>query len=131
MIGIESNGNVKGCLSLPSARHGKDVFLEGNLREHSLQEIWTRPGAFAYNRDFKLEQLAGFCAVCRYRDICRGGCSWTAYSHTQSRFNNPYCFYRQAVLHKRLELLGEDEPSAEELAAADAAGSETVTTLNG
>jgi radical SAM protein with 4Fe4S-binding SPASM domain len=131
VIGIESNGNVKGCLSLPSARHGKDVFLEGNLREHSLQEIWTRQGAFAYNREFKVEQLAGFCAVCRYRDICRGGCSWTAYSHTQSRFDNPYCFYRQAVLHKRLDLLGEDEPNAAELAAADAGGSGPVTSLHG
>jgi radical SAM protein with 4Fe4S-binding SPASM domain len=130
VIGIESNGNVKGCLSLPSARHGKDAFLEGNLREHSLHEIWTRPGAFAYNREFKVEQLAGFCAVCRYRDICRGGCSWTAYSHTQSRFDNPYCFYRQAVLHKRLELLGDDEPNAAELAAADAADA-PVTSLHG
>ena len=132
VIGIESNGNVKGCLSLPSARHGKDIFLEGNLREHRLQEIWTRPGAFAYNRDFQLSQLSGFCAVCRYRDICRGGCAWTAYSHTRNRFDNPYCFYRQAVLHHRQDLLGEDQPSAEELAAAVAGASsagEVVTTV--
>jgi radical SAM protein with 4Fe4S-binding SPASM domain len=116
VIGIESNGNVKGCLSLPSARHGKDHFLEGNLREQSMRELWQRPGAFAYNRAFAESQLAGFCAACRYRDICRGGCAWTAYSHTANRFDNPYCFYRQAVLHGRLDLLGDDQPSAEELA---------------
>jgi len=116
VIGIESNGNIKGCLSLPSARHGRDLFLEGNLRDRSLAEIWTAPEAFAYNRKFRVEQLAGFCAVCRYRDICRGGCSWTAYSHTSSRFDNPYCFYRQAILHKRLDLLGDDQPSEAELA---------------
>lgn len=116
VIGIESDGNVKGCLSLPSARHGQDRFLEGNLREASLHEIWIRPGGFAYNREFDEEQLAGFCACCRYRDICRGGCAWTAYSHTHHRFDNPYCFYRQAVLHRRFDLLGEDQPSEQELA---------------
>lgn len=117
VIGIESNGGIKGCLSLPSSRHGRDLFSEGNLRESSLQEIWCREGAFAYNRAFKEEQLAGFCAVCRYRDICRGGCSWTAYSHTGTRFDNPYCFYRQAVEHRRYDLLGDDRPSEAELAA--------------
>ena len=117
VIGIESNGNVKGCLSLPSAMHGRDVFVEGNLVETSLHDVWCRPGAFAFNRDFTIEQLDGFCAVCRYRDICRGGCAWTAYSHTRNRFDNPYCFYRQALLHDRLDLLGDDAPNEAELAA--------------
>ncbi len=118
VVGIESNGNVKGCLSLPSVRHGseRDVFVEGNLRQQSLAELWQREGAFAMNREFRQERLGGFCAVCRFRDICRGGCAWTAYSHTSNRFDNPYCFYRQAVLHRRLDLLGDDEPSPEELA---------------
>ncbi len=119
VIGIESNGNVKGCLSLPSARHGHDRFLEGNLREQSLAAIWTRKEAFPFNRSFDERLLSGFCATCRYRDICRGGCGWTAYSHTRNRFDNPYCFYRQAVLHRRFDLLGDDEPNAEELAYTD------------
>jgi len=118
VVGIESNGNIKGCLSLPSARHGQDQFLEGNVREHSLRALWERPGAFGFNRDFTEAQLGGFCAKCRYRDICRGGCTWAAYSHTSSRFDNPYCFYRQAVIHRRLDLLGEDEPNPDELAWA-------------
>jgi len=117
VIGIESNGGIKGCLSLPSSRHGRDLFSEGNLRESSLETIWCREGAFSYNRNFTEQQLTGFCAVCRYRDICRGGCSWTAYSHTGTRFDNPYCFYRQAVRHRRFDLLGDDRPSEEELAA--------------
>ena len=115
VLGIESNGNVKGCLSLPSRRHGDDIFLEGNLRDSSLGEIWGREGAFAFNRGFSLDQLEGFCGVCRYKDICRGGCAWTAYSHTRNRFDNPYCFYRQAIEHRRLDLLGDDEPNAVEL----------------
>ena len=116
VIGIESNGNVKGCLSLPSARHKNDLFVEGNLRESALQQIWKSPEAFPFNRHFREDLLGGFCGVCRYRDICRGGCAWTAYSHTRNRFDNPYCFYRQAVLNRRFDLLGDDEPNAEELA---------------
>jgi radical SAM protein with 4Fe4S-binding SPASM domain len=112
-IGIESDGTVKGCLSLPSARHGVSCFSEGNLRERSLAAIWERPDAFAYSRRYDEERLGGFCAVCRYRDLCRGGCTWTAYC-ANGRGDNPYCFYRQAVLHRRRELLDE-EPTAEEL----------------
>jgi radical SAM protein with 4Fe4S-binding SPASM domain len=97
VLGIESNGNVKGCLSLPSAANGVQAFIEGNVRDRPLVDIWNDPGAFAYNRQFREEQLTGFCATCRYRDLCRGGCSWTAFSHTGSRFENPYCYYRVAV----------------------------------
>jgi radical SAM protein with 4Fe4S-binding SPASM domain len=97
VLGIESNGNIKGCLSLPSAMNQEDRFNEGNLRERSLTEIWCDDDAFAYNRKFSVDQLAGFCRTCRYNDICRGGCSWTAHSHTGNRFDNPFCYYRVAV----------------------------------
>ena len=115
-IGIESNGNIKGCLSLPSAQHGKDVFVEGNIRDESLPELWQRPDAFTLNRVFDESRLGGFCAACRYRDLCRGGCAFTAYGNTQNRFDNPYCFYRQAVRHRRFDLLGDDQPNPRELA---------------
>ena len=115
VIGIESNGNVKGCLSLPSAMHGEDRFVEGSLREQSLAEIWNRPGAFAYNREFTEERLAGFCAVCRYRLFCRGGCAWAAFGNTGDRFDNTSCFYHQAVAAGRRDLLTED-PTPDELA---------------
>lgn len=119
VVGIESDGNVKGCLSLPSSMHGKDLFSEGSLREQPLPILWNRPDAFAFNRNFSLDQLGGFCAVCRYRDICRGGCAWTAYSHTKNRFDNPYCFYRQALHHRRFDLLADEQPTEEELAAIE------------
>lgn len=35
-VAIESNGDVKGCLSLQNER-----FIEGNIRERSLKDIWT------------------------------------------------------------------------------------------
>lgn len=113
VLGIESGGDVKGCLSLPSSVHGEHRFVEGNLRGKSLREIWNRPGAFAYNRSFTEQQLAGFCRVCRFRDVCRGGCSWGAWA--QGAKGNESCFYHQAVKHRRLDLLPE-EPSADEAA---------------
>jgi radical SAM protein with 4Fe4S-binding SPASM domain len=115
VIGIESNGNIKGCLSLPSSMHGEDKFVEGNIRNGRLADIWNRPGGFAYNRDFTEDQLGGFCAVCRYRTFCRGGCTWTAFSHTKNRYDNPYCLHQQAVKHRRFDLL-EEEPLEAELA---------------
>lgn len=109
VIGIESNGNVKGCLSLPSSRHGSDEFVEGNLRDASLATIWNRPGAFAFNRNFDVSSLRGFCRTCRFADICRGGCSWSAFCRTGDRFDNPLCFYRVAVENERWDLIDDGE----------------------
>ena len=111
VIGIESGGDVKGCLSLPSSVHGEHRFVEGNVRENSLRDIWNRADAFAYNRLFKEAQLFGFCRVCRFRDVCRGGCSWATYA--QGGCGNEQCFYYQAVRHGRFDLLAE-KPTAEE-----------------
>ena len=54
VIGIEANGNIKGCLS---QQH--ESFVEGNVRKTPLSEIWNKPGNFAYNRDFSVDQVAG------------------------------------------------------------------------
>jgi len=110
---IESGGDVKGCLSLPSFVHGEHRFVEGNVREMSLSAISNRPNAFAYNRLFKEAQLCGFCRVCRFRDVCRGGCSWATYALGGD--GNEQCFYYQAVKHGRFDLLAE-KPTAEETA---------------
>ncbi|HEY5282179.1 MAG TPA: SPASM domain-containing protein, partial [Polyangia bacterium] len=115
VVGIESNGSVKGCLSLPSSMHGETRFVEGNLRDNPLAEIWKSESAFAYNRQWNESQLTGFCRVCRYRDFCRGGCTWTTYCHKgEGGEGNPFCFYYQAVRQGRFDLLTE-EPTVPEL----------------
>lgn len=93
-LGIDSAGNVKGCESLYS-----DEFIEGNLRQESLKEIWCKEGNFAYNRNFDLNQLVGRCAGCDKGQLCRGGCRGSCYFTTGSSFENPYCCYpgRKAV----------------------------------
>lgn len=69
VIGLDSVGNVRGCESLYD-----DYFIEGNLREKTLREIWASPAGFAYNRQFRPELLSGKCAHCEMGDVCAGGC---------------------------------------------------------
>ena len=88
VIGIESNGNIKGCLSMP------EEFVEGNIRKRPLKEIWFDMSLFSYNRQFSPDKAGGFCKECPYLKRCRCGCSTTAIGASGSRFNNPYCLYR-------------------------------------
>lgn len=88
-VGIEANGNVKGCLSLQSAN-----FVEGNVRDRSLREIWQDPQAFRYTRGFESSNLKGTCSGCEYGEVCRGGCTFMAVGATGKVGNNPYCLYR-------------------------------------
>ncbi len=101
VLGIESNGNIKGCLSLPSSLNHVDDFVEGNVAERPLAEVWNKPGAFAYNREFERDDLGGFCRTCEYAEICRGGCFWTSYAHTRGQRDNPYCYHRQVIERDR------------------------------
>ena len=100
VIGIESNGNIKGCLSLPSEQNGVDAFVEGNIRQSSLRDIWCKKDAFSYCRAFRVESLGGFCRTCEYNDICRGGCTWTCFSEQGFVRDNPYCYWRQLHLQR-------------------------------
>jgi radical SAM protein with 4Fe4S-binding SPASM domain len=89
VVGIDSVGNVKGCESIYA-----DEFIEGNLREESLAEIWHKEGNFAYNREFDPAWLTGRCAGCDKGQLCRGGCRGSAYFTSGSLFDNAYCCYR-------------------------------------
>jgi radical SAM protein with 4Fe4S-binding SPASM domain len=92
VVGIDSIGNVKGCESLQS-----DEFIEGNLRNESLRNIWFKPGNFAYNRDFTVDMLTGTCKDCDKGEICRGGCRGSCFFNTKSKFENAYCSYNKVV----------------------------------
>lgn len=88
VIGIDSVGNIKGCESLYS-----DYFIEGNVREESLADIWTKEGNFSYNRQFDVSQLTGRCAGCDKAEKCRGGCRGACYFSADHLYENPYCCY--------------------------------------
>jgi radical SAM protein with 4Fe4S-binding SPASM domain len=95
-LGIEANGAIKGCPSLPS----KD-YVGGNLRDNSLQEIWERSEALRFTRNRNAEDLWGYCRTCYYAEDCLAGCSWTAHVLFGKIGNNPFCH------HRALELLAE------------------------
>lgn len=88
-LGIEANGDIKGCPSLPTAN-----WVGGNVRQFRLRDIWERADALRVNRDRTVASLWGFCATCYYADECRGGCSWMASSLFGRTGNNPYCHHR-------------------------------------
>jgi radical SAM protein with 4Fe4S-binding SPASM domain len=86
-LGIQSDGNIKGCLALP------DDFVEGNIREKSIVDIWNDPKSFPYNRGFRRDLLSGFCRRCRHSTVCKGGCMSVAFNFNKKR-DNPFCFHR-------------------------------------
>jgi radical SAM protein with 4Fe4S-binding SPASM domain len=84
LIGVRSNGDVLGCLSLG------DDFVEGNLRRETLEAIWESGRYFERFRN-KEELLCGECAGCAYARECRAGCTCIAHSATGDIGSNPYC----------------------------------------
>ncbi len=96
VIGLESDGTVKGCPSLPTA-----AYAGGNVRDLSLAEIWEHAEAIRFARDRSIDELWGFCKSCYYAETCRGGCSWTAHCTLGRRGNNPFCYHRVTELRKR------------------------------
>lgn len=92
-LGIEADGTVKGCPSLPTADHAA-----GNLRDASLLEIWERGLALRRIRDQTRDDLRGFCRDCYYAEECRGGCNFTAQAILGDIGDNPLCHHRALVL---------------------------------
>jgi len=91
---IEADGTVKGCLcQIPEYIEGKS-FVEGNINNTTLREIWYNKDGFAYNRNFDVSKVEGFCRSCKHLEECKCGCSAFAYYVTGKRYSNPYCIYR-------------------------------------
>jgi radical SAM protein with 4Fe4S-binding SPASM domain len=93
VLGIESDGAVKGCPSLQTAH-----YVGGNLRETTLAAIWNDAPALAFARHRTPDDLWGFCRTCTFAATCLGGCSFTAHAVFGRPGNNPYCHYRARTL---------------------------------
>lgn len=88
-LGLEADGAIKGCPSLPTK-----PYTGGNIREHSLEEVVYNAPELTFNEDGGTDHLWGFCKGCDYAALCRGGCSWTSHVFFDKRGNNPYCHHR-------------------------------------
>ena len=85
-IGIDSKGNVSGCESMRDPS-----FIDGNLREKSLAEIWYSLDSFKYNRNFDESMLKGKCADCPEGPYCAGGCRSYNFFTSGSLYESRYC----------------------------------------
>ena len=85
-IGIDSVGNVRGCESMYD-----DAFIEGNLRDTTLKDIWNSPNAFLYNRQFTKTLLTGKCRMCPKGPYCAGGCRSYNYFVHGKLYESPIC----------------------------------------
>jgi radical SAM protein with 4Fe4S-binding SPASM domain len=96
VLGIESDGAVKGCPSLPTAH-----YVGGNLRQRPLAAIWERTPQLGFARARTVADLWGFCRTCDFAATCLGGCTFTAHALLGRPGNNPYCHYRARTLASR------------------------------
>lgn len=94
-LGIEANGAIKGCPSLPT-----DAWTGGNIRDQRLVDIWERAEALRYTRDRTKRDLWGFCQSCYYADDCMSGCTWTSFVAFGRAGNNPYCHHRTLEMQR-------------------------------
>lgn len=84
-VSIQSDGGVKGCLSLSGD------FIEGNIKYKPLEEIWNNATSFSYNRNFTANKLSNECRTCRYGRSCKAGCLSVSTSLSGQQRYNPYC----------------------------------------
>jgi nif11-class peptide radical SAM maturase 3 len=99
-LGIEADGAIKGCPSLPTT-----AYTGGNIRNYSLRTIIEETEELRFNLGAGtpqgVEHLWGFCKTCEFAELCRGGCSWTAHVFFDKRGNNPYCHHRALTQAKQ------------------------------
>jgi radical SAM protein with 4Fe4S-binding SPASM domain len=92
-LGLEANGDVKACPSLPTAD-----YVGGNVRQHALRDIWERAEPLRFTRTRSKGDLWGWCRGCYYAEACLAGCSWTTHVLFGRRGNNPFCHHRALEL---------------------------------
>lgn len=112
-ISIESNGAIKNCPSL-----GGSANTGGNVRDHSLKDLWARAPELTYFRHRTVNELWGYCRDCYYAEECMGGCTAASEPLLGRPGNNPFCHHRAMEMDKqglreRIELVrgaDSDEP---------------------
>jgi radical SAM protein with 4Fe4S-binding SPASM domain len=84
-LGIQSNGNITGCLALP------EQFIEGSIRKRPLSDMWYDEKSFRYSRHVKKSDIKAHCAICEFSSLCGGGCSAVSVTMGKGFHEDPYC----------------------------------------
>lgn len=94
-LGIEANGAIKGCPSLPT-----EPYTGGNIRDATLKDLWERAAPLRITRDRTVDDLWGYCRTCYYAEDCMAGCMWTSHVYFGKPGNNPFCHHRALEMRK-------------------------------
>jgi radical SAM protein with 4Fe4S-binding SPASM domain len=95
-LGLEADGKIKGCPSLPS-----NGYTGGYLGRDRLADVVASAPELRHVQERTAEDLWGYCRSCYYASTCRGGCSWMATMLFKRTGNNPYCIHRALELESR------------------------------
>lgn len=86
-FGILHNGDIIGCTSIRDKE-----YIEGNIKERTLRDIWEDPNSFKWIRNFDINKLKGDCLKCEYAPRCKGGCPNVRYCmNGDINSENLYC----------------------------------------
>ncbi len=96
VLGVEADGTVKPCASLPTV-----AYKAGNMRERTLVDIWERALPMRFARDLTVDDLWGYCRSCYYAETCLAGCTSVSFVLFGKPGNNPYCHHRALEMQKR------------------------------
>lgn len=94
-LGLEADGKIKGCPSLPS-----ETYTGGMLGRDRLADVVANSPELREIRERTVDDLWGWCRSCYYADVCKAGCSWMANMLFERTGNNPYCIHR-ALEHEK------------------------------
>jgi len=100
-LGILHNGQILGCTSIRDRE-----FIEGSIRERPLKDIWEDETRFTWNRNATKSGLEGKCKICKYGDVCLGGCPNTRLTmNGKIQSENLYCSYNVAMCRTQADVL--------------------------
>ncbi|MBI4817092.1 MAG: radical SAM protein [Deltaproteobacteria bacterium] len=95
-LGLEADGKIKACPSLPST-----AYTGGLVREARIADVIRTAPEITSIQNRGRDDLWGFCSSCYYAEVCKAGCTWTSHVLLGRPGNNPYCIHR-ATEHERL-----------------------------
>ena len=96
-FGILHNGDILGCTSIRDKS-----YIEGNVRERLLRDIWEDKDAFSWRRGMEKKDQKGECNYCKYGSKCLGGCPNTRLTmNGDIHSENTYCAYNLQLKRMR------------------------------
>ena len=86
-LGVQSDGQLKGCLALDPG------FAVGSVRQARLARLWRDAQRWERHRLLSPDLLGPNCRGCVWGSACGGGCTAYSVAHTGQAHNHPHCLW--------------------------------------